>query len=178
MSKKFPKPHLRFSSYQGDWQESRLERLCSNFKSGSTITSNSITNIGDYPVYGGNGLRGYTASYTHNGHFVLIGRQGALCGNINEVHGKSFISEHAIVIGNNELSSIEWPKHKLHQMNLNRYSESSAQPGLSVSKLKRLKVFHPQLTEQQKIADFLSAVDTKISQLTENTAYSKSTRKA
>lgn len=165
--KKHVLPNLRFTSFVQNWHESRLGRICSNFKSGSTITSASIDETNDYPVFGGNGLRGYTSSYTHDGRYVLIGRQGALCGNINEVQGKSFISEHAIVIGDNEYSDIGWLKHKLTQMNLNRYSESSAQPGLSVGRLKRLKVFHPDPEEQQQISDFLTSVDTKVSQLKE-----------
>ncbi|WP_086981767.1 restriction endonuclease subunit S [Vibrio aphrogenes] len=160
-------PKLRFGGFVSDWKESCLDTLCANFKSGSTITSATITSNGDYPVYGGNGLRGFTSTYTHDGDYVLIGRQGALCGNINECSGKSFISEHAIVIGENDYSDIKWLKYKLDYMELNRYSESSAQPGLSVGRLKRLKVFHPSKQEQQKIADFLTSVDTKISQLTE-----------
>ncbi|EPF5080485.1 restriction endonuclease subunit S [Vibrio cholerae] len=167
MNAKIVQPIIRFKPYEDAWQESRLAQLCSNFKSGSTITSEYINQVSGFPVYGGNGLRGYTDSYTHEGHFVLIGRQGALCGNINEINGKSFVSEHAIVVGENTQSNISWLKQKLTQMNLNRYSESSAQPGLSVSRLKRIKIFHPKVEEQQKIADFLTAVDTKINQLTE-----------
>ena len=44
-----------------------------------------ITGQGLYPVYGGNGLRGFTESYNHDGDYILIGRQGALCGNIRKV---------------------------------------------------------------------------------------------
>ncbi|HBA7878488.1 TPA: restriction endonuclease subunit S, partial [Escherichia coli] len=63
-----------------------------NLKSGDFITSNSIEPEGNYPVYGGNGLRGYYSYFTHNGEYVLIGRQGALCGNINYAIGKFWAS--------------------------------------------------------------------------------------
>ena len=66
------------------WAIGRLKSVCS-MKSGDTINAMSIEPTGDYPVYGGNGLRGYTSSYTHDGSFVLIGRQGALCGNVHLV---------------------------------------------------------------------------------------------
>ena len=51
----------------------------------------------------------------------------------------------------------------LEQMDLNRYSESSAQPGLSVKKLVRLKVMVPaNKVEQQKIAAYFTALDRAI----------------
>jgi len=58
-----------------------------SLKSGEGITYEELQETNDYPVYGGNGLRGYCSSFTHNGNYVLIGRQGALCGNINYAKG-------------------------------------------------------------------------------------------
>ena len=167
MTAKTPKkvPPLRFPGFEGEWEEKRLGNLCSTFKSGTGITSKEIGEIGEFPVYGGNGLRGYTETFTHNGFFVLIGRQGALCGNINRVWGKSYVSEHAIAVAANETSDTEWLAQRLDHYKLNRLSESSAQPGLAVGKLVRLKLFVPSLPEQQKIASFLTAIDTRIRQL-------------
>ena len=140
--------------------------ICSYFKSGESITSKDISEKGKYPVYGGNGLRGYTdKKYTHDGTYILIGRQGALCGNINYVIGKCYISEHAIAVQtkNNSL----WLRYKLDFWNLNRYSESSAQPGLSVEKLIRYKLTVPPLGEQQKISEVLSVWDKAIEKQTQ-----------
>lgn len=159
-------PNLRFHGFEEEWMEKRLGELCSTFKSGTGITSERISNKGRYPVFGGNGLRGYTNSFTHDGFYFLIGRQGALCGNINSVYGKSYISEHAIAADANETSDTEWLAQRLKFYNLNQLSESSAQPGLAVNKLVRLKLIVPSRSEQQKIASFLSAVDQKIQQLT------------
>lgn len=159
-------PKLRFKGFDGDWQIARLGEICRNFKSGEGITSKDIFETGEFPVYGGNGLRGYTDSYTHDGFYVLIGRQGALCGNINRVYGKVFISEHAIAVDADDTADTNWLAHKLEYLKLNRLSESSAQPGLAVNKLLRLKLTFPTLPEQQKIASFLSSVDQKIQQLT------------
>ena len=158
---------LRFKDDDGrefpDWKEQELGDLCSTFKSGVGITSERINNQGEYPVYGGNGLRGYTDTYTHDGFFALIGRQGALCGNINRSVGKAYISEHAIAICANEKSDTEWLAQKLDLLNLNRLSESSAQPGLAVNKLVKLKLVTPSKPEQTKIANFLTALDDKLS---------------
>lgn len=145
-----------------EWKVDRLGEICLTFKSGTTITSQSIKESGLYPVYGGNGLRGYTDSYTHNGDYILIGRQGALCGNINFIRGKAYISEHAIAVQPNESNSIEFLRYKLDFWNLNRFSESSAQPGLSVEKLVRYKLAVPPMEEQRKIAEILGVWDEAI----------------
>ncbi|HYK77881.1 MAG TPA: restriction endonuclease subunit S [Daejeonella sp.] len=154
---------MRFPGFEGEWEEYKLEDVCSNFKAGKSITSSSIFPVGKYPVYGGNGLRGYTNKFNHEGNFVLIGRQGALCGNITYIEGKSYISEHAIVIGGTKISDVKWLNYKLFSMNLGRLSESSAQPGLSVEKLKKLKVRLPKwIEEQTKVASLLSLIDSRI----------------
>lgn len=147
-----------------DWEVKRLGEICTHFKSGITITSKDIHEDGLYPVYGGNGLRGYANTFTHDGSYILIGRQGALCGNVNYVDGKNYISEHAIAVQTNE--NMQWLKYKLENWNLNRFSESSAQPGLSVEKLVRYKLSVPTLKEQNKIADILSLWDTAIEKQT------------
>jgi type I restriction enzyme S subunit len=160
---------LRFKDEDGrdfpEWEEKSLDELCSTFKSGTGITSERISEEGQFPVYGGNGLRGYTDTFTHDGFFALVGRQGALCGNINRSFGKSYISEHAIAVCANDESDTRWLAYKLELLKLNRLSESSAQPGLSVTKLLKIKLKAPKKPEQTKIANFLTAVDEKISQL-------------
>ena len=94
----------------------------------------------------------------------MIGRQGALCGNINYIEGKNYITEHAIAVQTNE--NTQWLKYKLEHWNLNRFAESSAQPGLSVEKLVRYKLSIPTHQEQAKIAEILSLWDTAISKQT------------
>lgn len=145
-----------------DWEVKRLGEICPVFKSGLGLTSSDIFEKGDYPVYGGNGLRGFAISFTHEGEFILIGRQGALCGNIVFVSGKNYITEHAIAVQMNSDNDIRYWTYSLDYMNLNRHSESSAQPGLSVEKLIRNKIIVPPLPEQTRIAEVLSAWDKAI----------------
>lgn len=156
----------RFRNEKGEvFQEpeiTKLEDLCAVFKSGNGITSDYINQEDEYPVYGGNGVRGFTSTYTHDGLFVLIGRQGALCGNVRLISGKNYVSEHAIAVQANHSNSTEWIRYLLEAMNLNSLSESSAQPGLSAKKLKELTVCVPCLDEQLKIAEFLTNIELKI----------------
>ena len=136
-----------------------INDVCSEFKSGKNIKADSISESGEYPVYGGNGLRGYTSSYNHEGLYVLIGRQGALCGNIRSVNGKTYITEHAIAVAGNEKSNTSFLHYLFLKMNLGQFSDQSAQPGLAVNKLLKLKVILPSISEQTKIARLLSLLD-------------------
>jgi type I restriction enzyme S subunit len=144
-----------------EWEVERLGEVCS-MKSGEGITSKSIYEMSDFPVYGGNGLRGFTNSYTHDGEYTLVGRQGALCGNITRVSGKFYASEHAVVVTVEKEINIDWISQKLNTMNLNQYSEASAQPGLSVNKILRLPILKPTFGEQKEIAKRLIAIDNKL----------------
>lgn len=115
-----------------------------------------------FPVYGGNGLRGYANSYNHIGDYVLIGRQGALCGNVRLVTGQTYITEHAIAIKATENNDIKFLQFLFEKMNLGQYSDQSAQPGLAVNKLLKLSIHLPVKQEQEKIAHLLSIIDRRI----------------
>ncbi|RKG60824.1 restriction endonuclease subunit S [Corallococcus sp. AB011P] len=146
------------------WEVCSLKRIV-RMQSGDSITSEVIDETGEFPVYGGNGLRGYGSRFTHDGNFVLIGRQGALCGNINYAVGKFWASEHAIVVSPIKPVITKWLGELLRAMNLNQYSISAAQPGLSVDSIARLTTCVPSTQEQAAIANFLEREASKIDEL-------------
>jgi type I restriction enzyme, S subunit len=148
-----------------DWVVTDLSSVCS-MRSGEAITAAKIDDVSAYPCYGGNGLRGYTTRFTHDGTYALIGRQGALCGNVVSAKGKFFASEHAVVVTPRPGADIDFLTYVLAEMRLNRYSESSAQPGLSVSKVLKLPIALPNSkSEQTAIARALSDVDALLDEL-------------
>ena len=146
------------------WDVVALKRIVS-LKSGDSITADHIEETGQYPVIGGNGLRGYATSFTHDGHFAIIGRQGALCGNINYGDGKFWASEHAVVASPLKQLDTVWLGEMLRVMNLNQYSVSAAQPGLSVELVGNLRTVFPPIADQRLIADFLNRETAKIDAL-------------
>ena len=133
------------------WGIQSLKTVC-GMKSGEGITGMSIEDEGEFPVYGGNGLRGYTSEFTHDGEYVLIGRQGALCGNVHIARGQFWASEHAVVTTLYENHVLEWLSGLLEVMNLNQYSIAAAQPGLAVERVMNLWIPVPPPEEQKTIA--------------------------
>ena len=138
------------------WEVRRLKTLA-EMQSGDAITAMSIQETGEYPVFGGNGLRGYSSHYTHEGAFALIGRQGALCGNIHLAQGRFWASEHAVVATLRSGHNLEWFGALLEAMDLNQYSIAAAQPGLSVDRVLNLWAPVPRPDEQSHISQLVSA---------------------
>jgi type I restriction enzyme S subunit len=117
-------------------------------------------NIGFHPCFGGNGLRGYVATYTHIGTYPLIGRQGALCGNVRLASGQFHATEHAVVVTAKYGIHEVYLYYLLDLLNLNKYKTGQAQPGLSVEVLEKILVVFPKNSaEQHRIADCLSSLD-------------------
>ena len=146
------------------WAIRRIKDIA-NLRSGDAIPSEDITPVGDFPVYGGNGLRGYTSSFTHDGCFILIGRQGALCGNINYANGKFWATEHAVVVTLIRNYDTLWLGELLRVMNLNQYSNAAAQPGLAVDRIKFLRFPLPPHEEQTRIAQHIKDITLKTGRL-------------
>lgn len=136
------------------WNVQKIKFL-SNMLSGTNLTSEQILEEGLYPVYGGNGIRGYYNDFNTEGTRVLVGRQGALCGNVNLASGKFWATEHAVVCHPIHYYDSDWFSALLETMNLNQYSQSAAQPGLSVEKIKNLSIPIPPITEQVRIGVFI-----------------------
>ena len=164
LEKMFPQngekePQIRFCGFNSTWEQCKLGNVAQEFKSGNYISADDIEISGKYPVYGGNGLRGYTSTYNHDGEFALIGRQGALCGNMNYSVGKAYFTEHAVVVKADVNNDTKFIYYMFEMMNLGQYSDQSAQPGLAVNKLVKLKNSFPKIEEQVNIGVFLKSID-------------------
>lgn len=140
----------------------RLGDLFRRFSSGKNLTGEKISPEGEYPVYGGNGLRGYTAEYNFEGECIIIGRQGAKCGNIHYFNGKGYMTDHAIVGVSKKEHDSRFLSYALTALDLNRLSGQAAQPGLAVSMLKKQKIQLPSSENQFKIAEIISIYDNLI----------------
>ena len=140
------------------WMWVRLGQIF-NLQAGKNITAANIydepSEKQKYLCYGGNGVRGYVSSFNREGNFALIGRQGALCGNINIANGQFYATEHAVVVDHYNLTDVLWGARFLKALNLNQYATATAQPGLAVSNIIKVLIPLPPLAEQKRIVERL-----------------------
>lgn len=174
MQKLFPAegktlPEWRFPEFSdGDgWIKTSLSQICimqaGKFINASDISDEQKNNM--YPCYGGNGLRGYTLTHNCSGNYPIIGRQGALCGNVTFATGDFYATEHAIVVTANKDIDEKWLYYLLDYLRLNQYATGQAQPGLSVQTIEKVTAFYPRdVEEQKKVSNCLSEIDAIIAE--------------
>lgn len=131
---------------ESDTKIVRLSDIC-EMRSGKFVSASEIRDtpnkIYKYACYGGNGLRGYTNTKTNEGEYIIIGRQGAQCGNVCVATGEFHATEHAVVVYPKNNVNPQWLKYLLINMNLNQYSTGRAQPGLSVQTILNIRTAIP-----------------------------------
>ena len=134
-----------------------LRLKAGDFTAASDI-SDKLTETNKYPCFGGNGIRGYVTEYNQEGEYSLIGRQGALSGNVQFAKGKFRNTEHALlVVPMVEMNDI-WLNQLLINLDLKRYQTGAAQPGLSVKNLQEISIIMVPITEQNQFAAFVVEV--------------------
>lgn len=160
--------HSKVAEYEAmvifmpEYKQYKLGDICTRLSSGKGIPASQVYDKGAYPVYGGNGLRGYTDHSNFVGGCAIIGRQGAFCGNVRYFFGEAYMTEHAVVVCANEDNNTRYLAYLLSRMSLGRLSGQSAQPGLSVKTLAKQVVNLPPLEVQNKVVAILSSLDSKI----------------
>lgn len=152
------------AEFPRDWQVDTIGNLA-QLKAGRDRFETSHCD-GDYPWYGGNGIRGYSSRHSYDGIYPIIGRQGELCGNVKLAKGKFSATEHAVVVTCKSEVVPEFFYYSLTFANLNQYATGCAQPGLSVQKIGAIPITLPAFDEQRRIADALGSVDKLIDNLT------------
>lgn len=167
------KPHYENVPFEipDNWVWTTLGEIFT-LQAGKNITAKDIytekSEEFKYPCFGGNGIRGYVAISNKIGEYPIIGRQGALCGNINLVHGIFYATEHAVVVERYCDTDLMWGYYTLIALNLNQYATATAQPGLAVNVINDVAIPLPPLHEQQRISksikilfSFLDAIECK-----------------
>ncbi len=126
-----------------------------NFYNGKAI---NVESSGDFPVYGSNGVIGFTDSNLFEDG-IIIGRVGAYCGATVYEKNKFWGTDNTIIVKAKENFDNKYLSYLLQVIDLNWFAGGSAQPLITHGWIKPIKVKIPELRHQQKIAAILSAYD-------------------
>ena len=154
-----------FLDFGDGWIESRFGD-CFRLRSGDGLTSKDMLD-GPYPVFGGNGIAGTHSHFNLSGNNVIIGRVGALCGNVRNIKEDIWLTDNAfkIVDYQHEFDNA-FLTYLLNFKDLRSYARQTAQPVISNSSLKDVLLQFPRsLADQRHIAVRLDALSDKIEQL-------------
>ena len=131
---------------------------CYKLTSGKNLTAKQIVD-GDYPVYGGNGIVGYHNDYNLDGDNIIIGRVGALCGNVRNVLGKSFITDNAFILTKLEIGINVFVLYLLSIHDLRQYARDALQPVISNAGFQNIEIILPPLSLQQQFANKIELIE-------------------
>ena len=166
-------PKLRFKEFDGDWEKTTLGEVVkfSNGKRVPLSETDRQKRQGKYRYYGASGVIDYVDDYLFDGQYILIGEDGANILTRSStlafvVEGKFWVNNHAHIFQSKKGDNTFLATY-LESLNYEKYNSGTAQPKLNLENLKKVIVADPSKEEQTKIASFLSAVDEKISQLTQ-----------
>ncbi len=162
--------HYQKFEIPNSWEWTTLGEIFS-MQAGKNIQASKLKEYSDeapYPCYGGNGIRGYLPKYNHEGLYPIVGRQGALCGNINMASGKFYATEHAVVVDYFSNTEPLLCRYFLEVLNLNQYATATAQPGLSVAKIEEVPIPLPPIQEQTRIIKAVESWFERITLLEKN----------
>lgn len=138
-----------------EWKVENIATLANGKK------AKDISPVAPYPIYGGNGILGYSNSHNAS-NVVIIGRVGAYCGSVHYSKEKCWISDNAISAMAKENNSTEYLYYLLTSLNLNRHHIGGAQPLMTHGIINNIDIPKHSNSEQKKIAAILSSLDDKI----------------
>ena len=158
----------KFPMIRSNWNTSKLKYIAS-IRSGSALPINNIKKDALYEVYGGNGCMGRADEYNTESPAIIIGRVGALCGNVHLIKTKKWVTDNALILNIKRDVTYEYLYYYLTAYDLNTLNSSNAQPLITGTKVLDVVTPMPSLNEQIMIANYLddktSMIDETINQI-------------
>jgi type I restriction enzyme, S subunit len=142
---------------------------CFRLKSGEMLSSKMMEK-GSFPVYGGNGIAGSHRLFNLSGNNVIIGRVGALCGNVRNIIENIWLTDNAFQVVDYKFKFDNvFLTYLLNYKNLRDYARQAAQPVISNSSLNDIIIEFPtDINEQRRIVSILDQTFASITQAKEN----------
>ena len=141
--------HLRYPGHEhttvidgvpAGWERKNL-RTVAEIKGGKQYQGKGFNSSGNVPVFGGNGIQGYSQKRTHNGFVIIFGRVSANCGSIHWSYDGAWVNNNASSIVPNSYDELIL-QHLLHY-DFIRLRKGAAQPFIPNSILSNVKLLIP-----------------------------------
>ena len=132
-------------------------------KSGKSLKKDKIKKEGKYPVYGGNGIMGYYGECNLENENIIVGRVGAKCGNIHFTKEPIWLTSNSFAVKINSTQKVHLPYlvHVLRSLNLNKLARGSAQPSISYTQIKDIKISLPSFEQQVELGKWFNEIEIK-----------------
>ncbi|ELD0469450.1 restriction endonuclease subunit S [Escherichia coli] len=140
------------------WEVKKVKHF-GRIRSGDSITNSELLDEGLYEVFGGNGLMGFSNYFNVEGDTIVIGRVGALCGNVRYINEKKWISDNALVLKLVGGLDYQYAQQLLAIADLNKLNSSNAQPLITGTKVLNFSVPIPPVGERSAITQFILEQD-------------------
>ena len=184
-------PKLRFKAFSGEWQAKKLGEVTKTITSGSRDWAQYYADAGskfirmtnlsrdgihlkldDLKFVDVNSLSadGKRTSLVSGDVLISITAELGKIGWIPSNFGEAFINQHTALVrikadlANSKLIAYLLSTPKINKK-INKLNDAGAKAGLNLPTIKSIDFYFPALQEQTKIADFLTAIDDRISQL-------------
>jgi type I restriction enzyme S subunit len=172
---------IRFKADDGgdfsDWEEKKLGDV--SVRGTSNISANQLEdNNGDYKIYGAAGHLKNIDFYTEEDCYVAIVKDGAGVGRIMLLESKTSVLGTLVIIKAKQGNDINFLYWLIQTINFRKYVVGSTIPHIYYRDYQAEKLRIPSLSEQTKIASFLSSIDNKIEQVGKQLDESKQFKKA
>ena len=147
-----------------EWDLKKVKYL-GDIKSGDGITNTELSDDGEIPVYGGNGIVGYYDEFNSSHTVIVIGRVGEKCGNIHLVYEKCWISDNSLILTLRDDTNYPWVSICLNSRDLNKIRNQSSQPLITSTQVKNESIPFPSENQRKQISDYLDKETSKIDQI-------------
>lgn len=165
------------------WVSAKVKQ-CFKFRNGKGF-SGVLKSIPDeeycYPVYGGNGIMGYSDKYLLEEPTIIVGRVGEYCGNVFKTQEKSWVTDNAMMVYDVLLEDydVDFWTAMMNSLSFNHYSDSTGQPKITQGGIGAISFKYPsEKTEQTAIANILSKVDEAIASVQNSIAAAERLKKS
>lgn len=143
-----------------EWEEGTLDDLATFYNGKSRPKED-----GPIPIYGGNGILGYTNIFNYTGKSIIIGRVGAYCGSLYYENNEIWVSDNALLVKAKKQSYTHYLFYLLKTLDLNSMAEGSSHPLITQTLLKSLEI---SIAPEEKVLRFDEQVEIFRNKITAN----------